>query len=143
MNKRKKEGFYELKGRVSRNCNGASYYGTEQRQTLPGIFRGYPHALPSSLPVLRSPICGCTSANRPVVVPVPAPSHASLLLDGMSRTIYNSVLPYTRPVGASDEDAARAMYLRCLRASCYSRRDREARVAAGDSIETLQNLAAK
>ncbi len=30
------EGFYKLKGRVSRNCNGASYYGSvkfEQRQT--------------------------------------------------------------------------------------------------------------
>ena len=36
------------------NCNGASYYGSvkfEQRQTPAGIFRGYPHALPSSLSV--------------------------------------------------------------------------------------------
>ena len=76
-----------------------------------------------------------------MVVPVAALSHTSLRLDGMSRTAYNHVLPYTRPVGASDEDAARAMYLRCLRSSCYRREERDKRVAAG--IETLQDLAAK
>ena len=92
---------------------------------------------------LRLLLCGYTSVNRPVVVPVPPLSHASLRLDNMSRTIYNNVLPYTRPVGASDEDAARAMYLRCLRASCYRREERDKRVAAGYSIETLQDLAAK
>ena len=92
---------------------------------------------------LRLFVCGYTSVNRPVVVPVPPLSHTSLRLDGMSRTAYNHVLPYTRPVGASDEDAARAMYLRCLRASCYRREERDKRVAAGYSIETLQNLAAK
>ena len=64
-------------------------------------------------------------------------------MDSMSRTAYNHVLPYARPVEASDEDTARAMYLRCLRASCYRREERDKRVAAGYSIETLQDLAAK
>ncbi|DBB03022.1 TPA: hypothetical protein ACH3X1_013441 [Trebouxia sp. C0004] len=61
----------------------------------------------------------------------------------MSRTKYNNVLPYTRPVGASDKDAARALYLRDLRPICYKREERDKRVAAGCSIETLQDLAAK
>ena len=61
----------------------------------------------------------------------------------MSRAKYNIVLPYTRPVGASDKDAARAVYLRDLRPSCYKREERDKRVAAGCSIETLQDLAAK
>ena len=78
-----------------------------------------------------------------MVVPVAVLSHSSVRLDGMSRTIYNHVLPYTRPVGASGEDAARAVHLRDLRASSYKREERDKRVAAGDSIETLQDLAAK
>ena len=50
-----------------------------------------------------------------MVAPVVAPSRTSLRLDGVSSTVYNHVLPYTRPVGASDEDAARAVYLRSRR----------------------------
>ena len=60
----------------------------------------------------------------------------------MSRSQYNKVLPYTRPVGASDEDAARAMCLSMLRPSSYKKEEREDRQARGDSIETLLDLAA-
>ncbi len=114
----------------------------EQRQTLSGIFRSYPHALPSSLSVLPTSFLWLykrESTRGPSLADL---SHTNLRSDGMSRTIYNNVLPYTRPVGASDEDAARAVYLRGLRPSCYKRDERDKRVAAGDSIETLQHLAA-
>ena len=60
----------------------------------------------------------------------------------MSRLKHN-VLSYTRTVGASDEDAARARSLLTMRPSSYSKTDREERTAAGKSIETLQDLAAK
>ena len=60
----------------------------------------------------------------------------------MSRVKYN-VLAYPRTVDASDEDAARARCLLTVRLSSYSRTDREARTAKGDSIETVQDLAAK
>ncbi|KAL3135430.1 hypothetical protein ABBQ32_007612 [Trebouxia sp. C0010 RCD-2024] len=60
----------------------------------------------------------------------------------MSRVKY-SVMQYTRTVGASDEDAARARSLLTMRPSSYSKRDREARTAKGENIETLQDLAAK
>ena len=52
------------------------------------------------------------------------------------------MLSYTRTVDASDEDAARARCLLDMRPSSYSKTDREARTAAGKSIETLQDLAA-
>lgn len=60
----------------------------------------------------------------------------------MSRSTYN-VLQYTRTVDATDEDAARARSLLIMRPSSYSKCDREARLARGDSIETLQDLAAQ
>ena len=60
----------------------------------------------------------------------------------MSRVKYN-MLAYPRTVDTSDEDAARARGLLTMRLSSYSRTDREARTAKGDSIETVQDLAAK
>ena len=60
----------------------------------------------------------------------------------MSRTQYNIVLPYTRPVGTSDEDAVRAVYLRGLRRSCYRKEESDAQKARGEVIDTLQDLAA-
>ena len=60
----------------------------------------------------------------------------------MSRSTYN-VLQYTRTVDATDEDAARARSLLTMRLSSYSKTDREARLAKGQSIETVQDLAAK
>jgi len=83
-----------------------------------------------------------TSASDLVVVLATAPGHSSLRFDGMRRTIYNHVLPYTRPVGASDEDAARAVYLRSLRPSSYTIKEREDRMSTGQLIDTLQDLAA-
>ena len=93
-------------------------------------------------PFFRLLFCGYTSENRPVVAPVVAPSLTDLRLDGMSRTVYNQVLPYTRPVGVSDEDAARAVYLRSLRASSYRREERDSQRSKGELIDTLQDLAA-
>lgn len=60
----------------------------------------------------------------------------------MSRVKYN-VLSYTRTVDASDEDAARARSLLTMRLSSYSKIHREERTAKGESIETVQDLAAK
>ena len=60
----------------------------------------------------------------------------------MSRVNYN-VLSYTRTMDASDEDAARARSLLIMRLSSYSKTDREARTAKGQSIETVQDLATK
>ena len=50
-----------------------------------------------------------------------------------------NVLPYTRPVGASDEDAARAGYLTLLRRSGLTKTER------GDGVvkDTLCDLSAK
>ena len=62
---------------------------------------------------------------------------------GMSRMSYNQVLPYTRPVGASDEDAARAVYLRDLRPSAYRKTERADQEAHGEVKETLIDLAAR
>jgi hypothetical protein len=77
-----------------------------------------------------------------VVVLVIVVSRLSLRSVGMSRTVYNDVLPYTRPVGASDEDAARAVYLRSLRASSYTIKERDSRMSKGQLVDTLQDLAA-
>ena len=60
----------------------------------------------------------------------------------MSRSKY-TVLQYTKTVDASDEDAARARSLLTMRFSSYSKIDREERTAKGQSIETVQDLAAK
>ncbi|KAL3147722.1 hypothetical protein ABBQ32_002464 [Trebouxia sp. C0010 RCD-2024] len=60
----------------------------------------------------------------------------------MSRVKYN-VLPYTRTVGASDEDAARARSVLTMRFSFYRQNQRETPAAKGESIETVQDLAAK
>ncbi|DBA86107.1 TPA: hypothetical protein ACH3X1_005626 [Trebouxia sp. C0004] len=56
----------------------------------------------------------------------------------MSRTIYNHVLPYTRPVRASDEDTLRAVYLRSLRASSYRREQLDRQRIKAELIDTLQ-----
>ena len=53
-------------------------------------------------------------------------------------------MPYTRPAGAFDEDAARARTLLGLRTSAYRKEEREKQMADGGKlIETLQDLAAK
>ncbi|DBB01521.1 TPA: hypothetical protein ACH3X1_000173 [Trebouxia sp. C0004] len=60
----------------------------------------------------------------------------------MSRVNYT--LPCTRPVGASDEDAARASALLFLRPSAYRKGERKKQMADnGKLIETLEHLAAK
>ena len=53
-------------------------------------------------------------------------------------------MPYTRPAGAFDGDAARARTLLGLRTSAYRKEEREKQMADGGKlIETLQDLAAK
>ena len=59
------------------------------------------------------------------------------LSDGMSRVNYT--LPYTRPVGASDEDASRARTLLGLRRSALTKTEREDGVVK----DTLCDLLAK
>ena len=60
----------------------------------------------------------------------------------MSRS--TTILPYTRPEGASDKDAARARTLLRLRPSPYRKEERERQMADdGKLTETLQDLAAK
>jgi len=142
LQRKKKKKITSLK----RDCNLASYYGSvkfEQRQTTPEHFRRLSSRTSFFLRHFfllsgsaRTSVTGCA------VKLTPASCYTDLATDGMSRVKY-SVLPYTRPVGASDEDATRARQLLTMRSSSYNRGERERRKAAGDSIETLQDLAFK